>query len=71
MGFRQVSRRILSGGTGHPWCGAPWSGDSEHIAEGGDSLDIDRPSPGRGHVLLAPGGRLEEVSDFVVGQACG
>jgi hypothetical protein len=28
------------------------SGDSEHIAEGGDSLDMDRPSPGRRHVLL-------------------
>jgi hypothetical protein len=26
---RQVSRRILSGGTGHLWCGAPWSGSYE------------------------------------------
>jgi hypothetical protein len=54
--FRQVSRQILSGGTGHPCCGAPWSGDSEHIAEGGDSLDMDRPSTGRGHVLLGSEG---------------
>jgi hypothetical protein len=43
------------------------SGDSEHIAEGGDSLDMDRPSPGRRHVLLAPGGRSEEVAHFVMG----
>jgi hypothetical protein len=45
------------------------SGDGEHIAEGGDPLDMDRPSPGRGYVLPAPGGRSEEVADFVVGQA--
>src|SRR4051794_8015235 len=36
---------------------------------GGDSLDIDRPSPGRGHVLLAPGGWSEKVAHFVVGEA--
>jgi hypothetical protein len=46
-----------------------WSGNGEHIAEGCDPLDMDRPSPGRGHVLLAPGGRSEEVAHFVVGPA--
>jgi hypothetical protein len=45
------------------------SGDGEHIAEGGYSLDMDRPSTGRRHVLLAPGGRSEKVAHFVVGQA--
>ena len=30
---------------------------------------MDRPSTGRWHVLLAPGGRSEEVAHFVVGQA--
>ena len=30
---------------------------------------MDRPSPGRGHVLLAPGGWSEEVAHLVVGQA--
>src|ERR687889_2476048 len=32
---------------------------------------MDRPLTGRGHVLLAPGGRSEEVAHFVVGQADG
>src|SRR3954469_1827035 len=45
------------------------SGDGEHIAEGCDPLDIDRPSTRRGHVLLAPGSRSEEVAHFVVGPA--
>jgi hypothetical protein len=67
--FRQVSRQILIGGTDQPWRAVSSSGDGEHIAEGGDPLDIDRPSPGRGHVLLAPGGRSEEVAHFVVGPA--
>jgi len=66
-GFRQVSRQILSGGTDQPWRAVSSSGDGEHIAEGGDSLDMDRPSPGCGHVLLAPGGRSEEVAHLVVG----
>ena len=69
MGFRQVSRQILSGGTDQPWRAVSSSGDGEHIAEGGDPLDIDRPSPGRRHVLLAPGGRSEEVAHLVVGPA--
>src|SRR5690242_18363814 len=30
---------------------------------------MDRPSPSRGHVLLAPEGRSEEVAHFVVGPA--
>src|SRR5690242_1202542 len=30
---------------------------------------MDHPSAGRGHVLLAPGGRAEEVADLVVGPA--
>jgi len=30
---------------------------------------MDRPSPGRGHVLLAPGGWSEKVAHFVVGSA--
>jgi hypothetical protein len=67
--FRQVSRQILSGGIDQPWRAVSSSGDGEHIAEGGDSLDIDRPSTGRGHVFLAPGGRSEEVAHFVVSQA--
>ena len=68
-GFCQVSRQRLSGGTDQPWRAVSSSGDGDHIAEGGDPLDIDRPSTGRGHVLLAPGGRSEEVAHFVVGQA--
>ena len=43
-----------------------WSGDSEPVAQGGDPLDMDRPSPGRGHVLLAPSGRSEEVAHLVM-----
>ena len=68
-GFRQVSRQILSGGTDQPWRAVSSSGDGEHIAQGGDPLDIDRPSTRCGHVLLAPGGWSEEVAHFVVGQA--
>jgi hypothetical protein len=45
------------------------SGDGEHIAEGGDSLDMDRPSTDRRHVLLASGGRSEKVAHLVMGQA--
>jgi hypothetical protein len=45
------------------------SGNGEHIAQGGDSLDMDRPSPGRGHVLLAPGGRSEEIANLIMGPA--
>jgi len=67
--FRQVSRQILSGGIDRPWRVVSSSGDGEHIAEGGDSLDMDRPSPGRGHVLLAPGGRSEEVAHLVMSPA--
>jgi hypothetical protein len=52
-----------------PCCGVPWSGDGEHIAEGGDSLDMDRPSTRRGHVLLAPGGWSEKVAHLVMGPA--
>ena len=51
------------------WRAVSSSRDGEHIAESGDPLDMDRPSTGRGHVLLAPGGRSEEVAHFVVGQA--
>src|SRR3954453_5774430 len=69
--IRQVSRQILGGGTDQPWRAASSSGDGEHIAEGGDPLDIDRPSPGRGHVLLAPGGRPEEVAHLVMSPAEG
>jgi hypothetical protein len=47
----------------------PWSGDGEPIAPGGDPLDMDRPSTGRGHRLLAPGGRSEEVTHLVMGPA--
>ena len=68
-GFRQVSRQILIGGTDQPWRAVSSSGDGEHIAEGGDPLDIDRPSPSRGHVLLAPGGWSEEIAHLVVGPA--
>jgi predicted transposase YbfD/YdcC len=68
-GFRQVSRQILSGGTDQPWRAVSSSGDGQHIAEGGDSLDMDRPSTSRGHVLLAPGDRSEEVAHFVMGPA--
>ena len=46
-----------------------WSGDSEPVAQGGDPLDMDRPSTRCGHVLLAPGGRSEKVAHFVVGPA--
>jgi hypothetical protein len=67
--FRQVSRQILSGGTDQPWRAVSSSGDGEHIAQGGDSLDMDRPSTRRRHMLLAPGGRSEEVAHFVVGSA--
>ena len=67
--FRQVSRQILSGGTDQPWRAVSSSGDGEHIAESCDPLDIDHPSTSRGHVLLAPGGRSEEVAHLVVGQA--
>src|SRR3954453_18064522 len=67
--IRQVSRQILGGGTDQPWRAASSSGDGEHIAEGGDPLDIDRPSPGCGHVLLAPGGWSEEVAPLIVGPA--
>src|SRR3954470_6509262 len=45
------------------------SGEGEPIAQGGDPLDMDRPSPGCGHVLLAPGGWSEEVAHFIVGPA--
>jgi hypothetical protein len=45
------------------------SGDGEPITQGGDSLDMDRPSPGRRHRLLAPGGRSEEIADLVMGPA--
>jgi hypothetical protein len=69
LGFRQVSRQILSGGTDQPWRAVSSSGDGEHIAQGGDPLDIDCPSPGCGHVLLAPGGRSEEVAHLVVSPA--
>src|SRR5687767_6337045 len=65
-GFRQVSRQIRSGGTDQPWRALSSSGDGEHIAEGGDPLDMDRPSPGRGHRLLAPGCRSEEVAHLVM-----
>ena len=71
--FRQVSRQILSGGTDQPWRAVSSSGDGEHIAEGATytllPLDMDRPSTGRGYVLLAPGGRSEEIAHFVVGPA--
>ena len=67
--IRQVSRQRLSGDTDQPWRAVSSSGDSEHIAEGGKSLDMDRPSPGRGHVLPAPGGRAQEVADLVEGPA--
>ena len=68
-GFRQVSRQILSGGTDQPWRAVSSSGDGEHIAQGGDPLDIDCPSPGCGHVLLASGGRSEEVAHLVMSPA--
>jgi hypothetical protein len=45
------------------------SGDGEHIAQGGDPLDMDRPSPRCGHVLLAPGGWSEEVAHLVMSPA--
>lgn len=67
--FRQISRQILSGGKDRPWGVVSSSGDGKHIAEGGDPLDIDRSSLGRGHVLLAPGGWSEEVAHLVVGSA--
>jgi len=41
----------------------------EHIAEGGYSPDMDRPSTGLRHVLLAPSGWSEEVAHLIVGQA--
>jgi hypothetical protein len=69
MWFRQVSRQILSGGTDQPWRAVSSSGDGEHIAEGGDPLDMDRPSTRYGHVLLAPGGRSEEVAHLVMSPA--
>jgi hypothetical protein len=67
--FRQVSRQILSGGTNQPWRAVSSSGDGEHIAEGCDPLDMDRPSPGCRHVLLAPGGWSEEVAHLVMSPA--
>jgi hypothetical protein len=39
------------------------------IAEGGYSPDMDRPSTGLRHVLLAPSGWSEEVAHLIVGQA--
>jgi hypothetical protein len=30
---------------------------------------MDRPLPGRRHVLLAPGGRSEEIANLVMGAA--
>ena len=68
-GFRQVSRQILSGDTNQPWRAVSSSGNGEHIAEGCNPLDIDRPSTGRGHVLLASGGRPEEVAHLVMSPA--
>ena len=68
-GFRQVWRQILSGVTDQLWRVVSHSGDGEHITECGDSLDMDRPPTRRGHVLLAPGGRAEEVAHFVMGPA--
>jgi hypothetical protein len=56
-------------GIDQPWRAVSSSGDGEHIAEGCEPLDMDRPSPGRGHVFLAPGGRSEEVAHLVMGPA--
>jgi len=64
---RQVSRQILSGGADQPLAALSPSGDGEHSAERGDSLDMDRPSTGRGHMLLALGSQVEEIAHLVVG----
>jgi hypothetical protein len=34
----------------------------EHVAQGGDSEDMDRPLVGRRHRLLAPGRRAQEIA---------
>ena len=67
IGFHQVSRQLLSGGAGYHLREGLWSGDSEPVAQGGDPLDMDRPSSGTGSLCRVAGFCCKVCSGRMVG----